>query len=42
MFVLDKMPPIYLAWSAILPIALLVVVRQVWKVGLRNYSSASS
>ena len=42
MFVLNKMPPVYLAWSAILPIALLLVVRQVWKVGLRNYSSASS
>jgi len=42
MFVLNKMPPVYLAWSVILPVALLLVVRQVWKVGLRNYSSASS
>lgn len=42
LFVLNKMPPVYLAWSVLLPILLLVVVRQVWKRGLRNYSSASS
>lgn len=42
LFVLNKMPPVYLAWSVLLPILLLVMVRQVWKRGLRNYSSASS
>ncbi len=42
MFVLNKMPPIYLAWSVVLPVGLLLLVRQIWKVGLRNYSSASS
>lgn len=42
MFVLHKMPPAYLAWSALLPVLLLVLVRQVWKRGLKNYSSASS
>jgi ABC-type uncharacterized transport system permease subunit len=42
MFVLNKMPPAYLAWSVVLPIILLGIVRWVWKRGLRNYSSASS
>jgi ABC-type uncharacterized transport system permease subunit len=42
MFVLNKMPPIYLACSVVPPVALLLLVRQIWKVGLRNYSSASS
>jgi len=40
--VLNKMPPIYLAWSVLIPLLLLVLVRQLWSVGLRNYSSASS
>jgi ABC-2 type transport system permease protein len=42
MFVLGKMPSIYLAWSAILPLILLALVRVAWKRGLRNYASASS
>ena len=42
MFLLNKMPTIYLAWTAILPIILLVVVRLLWKQGLKSYSSASS
>lgn len=42
MFLLHKMPSIYLAWSVILPILLLMIVRTVWSVGLKNYSSASS
>ena len=42
MFLLNKMPTIYLAWTAILPVILLVVVRLLWKQGLKSYSSASS
>jgi ABC-2 type transport system permease protein len=42
MFVLHKMPSIYLAWSLLLPIILLYLVRSLWKRGLRSYSSASS
>ncbi|MDP2989340.1 MAG: ABC-2 family transporter protein [Kiritimatiellota bacterium] len=42
MFVLHRLPPVYLAWSAVLPLILLAVVRLVWQRGLKNYSSASS
>jgi ABC-2 type transport system permease protein len=42
MFVLNKMPPLYLAWSIILPVILLYAVRLMWNKGLRTYSSASS
>ncbi len=42
MFVLDKMPLIYLAWSFLLPMLLLLAVRLLWKRGLRSYASASS
>jgi len=42
MFVLHKMPPVYLVWAFLLPIALLYVVRSLWKRGVRSYSSASS
>ena len=42
MFVLNKMPPIYLAWSVLLPLLLLMIVRLLWQQGLKNYSSASS
>jgi ABC-2 type transport system permease protein len=42
MFLLNKMPPIYLAWSALLPVLLLVAVRLLWRQGLKNYSSTSS
>ena len=42
MFVLHKMPSIYLAWSVLLPVILLYLVRLLWKRGLRSYSSASS
>jgi ABC-2 type transport system permease protein len=42
MFVLGKMPPVYLGWSLVLPVILLVLVRLLWKRGLRNYASASS
>ncbi|HEU5102288.1 MAG TPA: hypothetical protein VFU22_24870 [Roseiflexaceae bacterium] len=37
-----KMSLAYLSWSALLPLALLLVVRLVWRRGLRNYGSASS
>jgi ABC-2 type transport system permease protein len=40
--VLHKLPPAYLVWAVLLPILLLMLVRAFWKVGLRNYSSASS
>jgi ABC-2 type transport system permease protein len=42
LFALGKMPPAYLAWTAVLPIILLFLVRLVWKRGLRTYNSASS
>jgi ABC-2 type transport system permease protein len=42
MFLLNRMPPLYLAWAAVLPIILLVIVRSAWKLGLKNYNSASS
>ena len=42
MFALGKMPPAYLAWSVLLPLLLLGLVRLAWQRGLRNYSSASS
>ena len=42
MFVLHKMPPMYLGWSLLLPILLLAIVRSLWSKGLRSYSSASS
>ncbi len=42
MVVLNKMPPVYLAWSAVLPFILLFIVHALFKRGLRNYSSASS
>jgi ABC-2 type transport system permease protein len=42
MFILHKMPPVYMAWSLLLPIILLAMVRGLWTKGLRNYNSASS
>jgi ABC-2 type transport system permease protein len=42
MFLLRRMEPLYLGWSVLLPVALLLVVRAMWKKGLRSYSSASS
>lgn len=42
MFALQRMPPVYLAWSLALPFVLLAIVRLVWKKGLRSYGSASS
>ncbi|MBN1992310.1 MAG: ABC-2 family transporter protein [Anaerolineae bacterium] len=42
MFVLQRMPPVYLAWATTLPIVLLVILRRLWKQGLKNYNSASS
>jgi ABC-2 type transport system permease protein len=42
LFVLNRMPPGYLAWAAVLPVVLLMIVRMIWKKGLRSYSSASS
>jgi viologen exporter family transport system permease protein len=42
MFVLGKIHPVYLAWAAVLPLLLLLIVRLLWRRGLRSYSSASS
>jgi ABC-2 type transport system permease protein len=42
MFVLNKMPTTYQAWSLVLPLLLLLIVRTLWSRGLRMYSSASS
>jgi len=42
MFVLGKIQPIHLAWSAVLPLLLLLLVRLLWKRGLKIYHSASS
>ncbi len=42
MFLLHKMPPVYIGWSIALPIILLAIVRTAWSKGLRSYSSASS
>jgi ABC-2 type transport system permease protein len=42
MFVLNKMPPFYLAWSVIVPFILLLFVRLLWQRGLKTYNSASS
>jgi ABC-2 type transport system permease protein len=42
MFVLNKIHPVYLAWSAVLPLILLLIVRLLWRQGLKSYSSASS
>lgn len=42
MFVLHKMPAGFLAWAVLLPFLLLLLVRLVWRKGLRSYSSASS
>lgn len=42
LFVLGKMRPAYLIWSAILPLLMLYIVRIVWRKGLRKYNSASS
>jgi ABC-2 type transport system permease protein len=42
MFLLNKMPAAYQAWSLVVPLILLMVVRMLWQRGLRTYSSASS
>jgi ABC-2 type transport system permease protein len=42
LFVLGKMPLGYLAWAAVLPLLLLLVVRLAWRRGVRAYNSASS
>jgi ABC-2 type transport system permease protein len=42
LFALGKMPPVYLAWSLLLPVILLGVVRLAWVRGVKQYNSASS
>jgi ABC-2 type transport system permease protein len=42
LFVLNKMPTVYLGWSLLVPLILLVLVRMLWTKGLGSYSSASS
>jgi ABC-2 type transport system permease protein len=42
LFLVGKLPPVYAAWTLVLPIFLLAAVRALWKKGLRSYASASS
>jgi ABC-2 type transport system permease protein len=42
MFLLHKMPPVYMVWALFLPLILFTVVRMIWNQGVKNYSSASS
>jgi ABC-2 type transport system permease protein len=42
MFLLGKIPPLYLGWAILLPVALLMVVRLAWSRGVKQYNSASS
>jgi len=42
LFVLHKLPSAYLAWSLVVPLVLLGLVRFIWTRGVRSYSSASS
>jgi ABC-2 type transport system permease protein len=42
MFLLGKMPPVYMGWSVLLPLIMFALVRVAWNRGLKNYSSASS
>jgi ABC-2 type transport system permease protein len=42
LFVLGKMPTGYKVWAFLLPLVMLGLVREAWKAGVRNYSSASS
>lgn len=42
MFLLNKLPAVYQAWSLVVPLILLMVVRMLWQRGLHTYSSASS
>jgi ABC-2 type transport system permease protein len=42
LFLLGKMPQSYMGWALVLPILLLMLVRLLWKRGLRSYASASS
>ena len=42
LFVLHKMMPMYQVWGVLAPLLLLLLVRLLWKQGLKSYSSASS
>jgi ABC-2 type transport system permease protein len=42
MFLLGQIPPVYLAWSLVLPVGLLMIVRLAWSRGVKQYNSASS
>lgn len=42
LFVLGRMPNIYLLWAWIIPIVSLYIVRMAWQRGVRSYDSASS
>ena len=40
MALFDNLPPVYLAWGTVVPIALLITVRRFWKFAIKRYSSA--
>ena len=42
LFVLHRMAPMYQVWGVLIPLVLLMLVRLLWKQGLKSYSSASS
>jgi ABC-2 type transport system permease protein len=42
LFLLHKLPPLYQIWVVLVPLALFMLARLLWKQGLKSYSSASS
>jgi ABC-2 type transport system permease protein len=42
LFLLGKMPPVYMAWGLVLPVLLMLATRLLWMRGVRSYDSASS
>lgn len=42
MFVLNKLPPLYMVWVFVLPLVLLWLVRTVWKRGQRTCSELNA
>ena len=42
LFLLHKMPPLYQLWVLLVPLLLFMLVRLLWKQGLKSFNSASS
>ncbi len=42
MFVMDLLNPIYLIWAIAAPVLFIFILRVIWKVAIRSYTSASS